>query len=267
MTSIARFEQNGLAIDARVDDGQVWLTYEQTAELFGCTRENVVAHVGAILDDQELPPETCKDFLQVRTEGNRSVNRSARHLNQDMVMAAGFRIRSPMASAYRRWAILVLKGEAAPLAAPKRPPTVAELCLAQAQALVEHELRMEVTEARVEALEQHQAQALAAADDALALPPATVDVSGRTQGQMAVAAMKAWAVSHAGAFQHATRLFYGAVLERPETRIDLRARLNFAKRNKSRGSKAKRLCDIIDDSGVAAEIYAIARQLFAEKAA
>jgi hypothetical protein len=83
---------------------------------------------------------------------------------------------------------------------------------------------------------------------------------------MSVALINSWAINHNGAYQDTYNKFYQAVVERPETRIDLKTRLNNSK-SKTPGSKKPRLSDVIDASGKSAEIYAIARQLFAKTVA
>lgn len=53
-----------------------WMTQAQMAELFQCTRSNVNLHLQAIYREGELIEQaTCKDFLQVRKEGLREVQR------------------------------------------------------------------------------------------------------------------------------------------------------------------------------------------------
>lgn len=57
-------------------DGTVWMTQAQMAELFQCTRSNVNLHLQAIYREGELIEQaTCKEFLQVRKEGLREVQR------------------------------------------------------------------------------------------------------------------------------------------------------------------------------------------------
>lgn len=143
-----------------------------------------------------------------------------------------------------------------------KPLTQAELIAASANMLVQIERAQAEHERRLANVEAVQAKSASELDDALALPAPPVDASERTYGQMAIALVKSWGNVHS-AYDQANRMLYQAVLERPETRIDLRARLEFAKRHKERGKRPKRLCDIIDDSGKAEHVYAIARQLFA----
>lgn len=260
MTNLIKYESCGIALDARIEDGQAWLTYEQTAELFGVDINTIKEHAVGVINDLELQELTRRNFRLVRSEGNRSVNRDIVHLNQDLVLHVGYRVRSDRGIEFRRWATAVIKGEAQSLATPRL--TQAELIAASANMLVQIERAQAEHERRLANVEAVQAKSASELDDALALPAPPVDASERTYGQMAIALVKSWGNVH-NAFDQANRMLYQAVLERPETRIDLRARLEFARRNKERGKKPKRLCDIIDESGKAEHVYAIARQLFA----
>lgn len=55
--------------------------------------------------DGELSDEaTHKKFLLVRQEGSRQVKREIDHYNLDMIIALGYRVQSPVAVHFRRWA-------------------------------------------------------------------------------------------------------------------------------------------------------------------
>jgi hypothetical protein len=65
-----------LQLDVRIDSETVWLTQTQIAELFDVTRQNVNLHMLNVYQEGELDRDsTCKDFLQVRQEGRRTVRR------------------------------------------------------------------------------------------------------------------------------------------------------------------------------------------------
>jgi hypothetical protein len=65
------------SIEARYEDETIWLTQKLMAELFATTRENINQHLATIYQSEELSQEaTCKNFLQVRQEGTREVQRS-----------------------------------------------------------------------------------------------------------------------------------------------------------------------------------------------
>lgn len=80
------------------------------AELYQTTRPNIVQHIKNIYADGELDElATCKNFLQVRQEGNRQVSREIPFYNLDMIISLGYRIRSVIATHFRRWATERLK--------------------------------------------------------------------------------------------------------------------------------------------------------------
>lgn len=71
-------DDNGLSnVNVRFEGEDVWLSAEQLQQLFQASRQDVAYHIEQIYADGELQQEaTCKKFLQVRTEGNRSVKRN-----------------------------------------------------------------------------------------------------------------------------------------------------------------------------------------------
>ena len=69
-------QEGGDSIQARYEDETLWLTKQLMAELFGTTRANISIHLRNIYESGELTETaTCKEFLQVRTEGSRQVSR------------------------------------------------------------------------------------------------------------------------------------------------------------------------------------------------
>lgn len=97
-------------VELRLDGDTVWLTQKQIAELFDTSVQNVSAHINNILTDLELTESaTIKEYLIVQNEGAREINRSVTHYNLDMILAVGYRVRSPRGVQFRRWANTVLK--------------------------------------------------------------------------------------------------------------------------------------------------------------
>lgn len=70
--------EDGLTqIDVKLEDGTIWLSQQQIAELFNTSRTNIVEHIQNIYQEGELEANsTCREFRQVRNEGNRTVNRN-----------------------------------------------------------------------------------------------------------------------------------------------------------------------------------------------
>jgi hypothetical protein len=97
-------------IEVKVQDETVWLTQQQMADLFRTSRTNVVEHIKHIYVEGELDEDsTCRNFRQVRKEGNREVTREMPFYNLDMIISLGYRVKSAIATNFRRWATERLK--------------------------------------------------------------------------------------------------------------------------------------------------------------
>lgn len=100
-----RTEDQATRIEVRLQEGTAWLTQAQLAELFQTTPQNITQHLKALYSEGELEESaTCKDYLQVRSEGGRTVRRTLRHYNLDAILAVGYRVRSPRGTQFRQWA-------------------------------------------------------------------------------------------------------------------------------------------------------------------
>ena len=107
---IYQSEDGETRIDVKFTGDTVWLSQQQMAELFQTSRSNVVEHLQHIYDDNELDEiSTCRKFRQVRMEGTRQVSREIPFYNLDMIISLGYRIRSVIATRFRRWATERLK--------------------------------------------------------------------------------------------------------------------------------------------------------------
>jgi len=100
------------AVEVRLDAEHetVWLTQAQMAELFDVKPQNITMHLKNVYADGELVEEaTCKDFLQVRQEGQREVKRKRKHYSLDAVISVGYRVSSTRATRFRIWATRTLR--------------------------------------------------------------------------------------------------------------------------------------------------------------
>ena len=96
-------------VSVRMDGDSVWLSQAQIAELFQTTTQNITQHIKNIYEENELMEiATCKDFLQVQSEGVRQVSRNIIHYNLEMIIAIGYRVKSNIGTQFRRWATWVL---------------------------------------------------------------------------------------------------------------------------------------------------------------
>lgn len=103
--------EDGLTkIEVRLENDSVWLSQQQMADLYQTSRTNVVEHIKHIYEEQELDIDsTCRNFRQVRQEGNRQVERDIPFYNLDMIISLGYRVKSRIATNFRRWATERLK--------------------------------------------------------------------------------------------------------------------------------------------------------------
>lgn len=102
---IYQTEDRSTKVDVRLKNETVWMTQKAIAELYQTTPQNITLHIKNIYRDEELVEEaTCKNYLQVQSEGNREVNRNRLHYNLEMIIAIGYRVRSHRGTQFRRWA-------------------------------------------------------------------------------------------------------------------------------------------------------------------
>lgn len=69
-------EDGKARVECRFENETLWLSQALMAELFETTPQNIPLHLKALYEDGEIDPEaTCKDYLQVRSEGERQIRR------------------------------------------------------------------------------------------------------------------------------------------------------------------------------------------------
>ncbi|MCF0057752.1 virulence RhuM family protein [Dyadobacter sp. CY356] len=97
-------------VDVFLEEETIWLTQKAMAALFDTTPQNITMHIKNIYEQEELVEiATCKDFLQVRNEGGRFVERSQKYYNLDVIISVGYRVNSSKATQFRIWATQTLK--------------------------------------------------------------------------------------------------------------------------------------------------------------
>lgn len=91
----------------RAEDGSVWLTQLELATLFQTTKQNISLHVRNVLTEGELQAEkVVKEDLTTATDGKRY---RTQLYNLDMILAIGYRVKSPRGTQFRQWATTHLK--------------------------------------------------------------------------------------------------------------------------------------------------------------
>ena len=99
------YRDGSLNLQVRLDGQTVWLTQRLIAELFQVTVPTVNEHLRNISEEGELDAgATIRKFRIVQTEGGRQVSRDVEHYNLDVILAVGYRVRSPRGTQFRQWA-------------------------------------------------------------------------------------------------------------------------------------------------------------------
>jgi prophage maintenance system killer protein len=97
-------------LDIKLEQETLWLSQLQMGHLFETSPENVLMHLKNIFTDKELDETaTTKDFLVVRQEGKRQVQRQIKHYSLDAIISVGYRVNSSRATQFRIWATRTLK--------------------------------------------------------------------------------------------------------------------------------------------------------------
>ena len=67
-------------------------------------------HIGNAYKESELEKgATCKEYLQVQTEGKRKVTRKVKYYDLDVIISVGYRVHSKRGTAFRIWARQIIK--------------------------------------------------------------------------------------------------------------------------------------------------------------
>ena len=103
-------EDGAVSVPVLFDGETAWATQAQVAELFGTTRPNITMHLRNAYASGEIEQAaTSKDFLQVRREGSRDVQRTVTRYDLEAMISVGYRVNSREGVRFRRWANAVLR--------------------------------------------------------------------------------------------------------------------------------------------------------------
>jgi len=90
-------------VDCRLEDGTMWLQQAQIARLYGRERSGVTKHIRNIFDEGELNEGSNVKILHITTSF-----KPVAFYSLDVIIAVGFRVKSPQATQFRQWATSVL---------------------------------------------------------------------------------------------------------------------------------------------------------------
>lgn len=99
---IYQTEEGLTNINVKMQDETVWLTQQQLVELYQSSKSNVSEHIKHIFEEGELE----KDLVvrKFRTTASDGKNYNVTYYNLDMIISLGYRIKSSIATQFRRWA-------------------------------------------------------------------------------------------------------------------------------------------------------------------
>lgn len=102
--------EDGQDVQVRLDQGTLWLSQAQMAELFGKDSDTIGLHLKNIFKEGELDSQaTTEDSSVVRQEGKRQVRRKIKFYNLDAIISVGYRVNSKKGTQFRIWATQRLK--------------------------------------------------------------------------------------------------------------------------------------------------------------
>jgi len=93
-----------------IEGEDTWVTQAGMTEIFGVGKSSISDHLKNIFDSGELNRiATVRKIRTVQVEGDREVTRNLVHYNLDVILSVGYRVNSPQAIQFRKWANVVLK--------------------------------------------------------------------------------------------------------------------------------------------------------------
>ena len=94
-------------LDVRVEGETVWLTQKLIAELFAKDVRTINEHIQNVFEEQELVSDSVIRNFRITASDGKSYN--VQHYNLDVIIAVGYRAKSPQATQFRIWATQVLR--------------------------------------------------------------------------------------------------------------------------------------------------------------
>ena len=94
-------------INLKLENGTVWLNQLEIAELFETTKQNVSKHIKAIFEDGELFEKVVVNYQLTTTQHGaikgKTQTKKVAYYNLDMILAIGYRVRSPRGIQFRNY--------------------------------------------------------------------------------------------------------------------------------------------------------------------
>jgi len=104
---IYQSENGSTKIDVRFVDETVWLTQAQLCELYQTSKSNISEHIKHIFEEGELEENSVVRKFRTTASDGKCYNTT--YYNLDMIISLGYRVKSLIATQFRRWATERLK--------------------------------------------------------------------------------------------------------------------------------------------------------------
>ena len=106
-------EDGNSKINLTLENGTIWLSQLQIAELFQTSKQTISKQIKNILEDGELDEKVVVNYLFIATEQGEMKGRLTKskvaYYNLDMILAIGYRIQFPRGIQFRKYTSTVLK--------------------------------------------------------------------------------------------------------------------------------------------------------------
>jgi hypothetical protein len=99
-------EDGRTRIECRFEGETIWLTQKLMAELFQKDIRTINEHIQNVFAEGELTEESV--IRKFRITANDGKSYETQHYNLEMIIAVGYRVRSPRGTQFRRWATVRL---------------------------------------------------------------------------------------------------------------------------------------------------------------
>ena len=100
--------QDGLTkINVKFEDETVWLTQAQLVELYQTSKSNISEHIKHIFEEHELDENSVVRNFRTTASDGKTYN--TKFYNLDMIISLGYRVKSIVATQFRRWVTELIK--------------------------------------------------------------------------------------------------------------------------------------------------------------
>lgn len=94
--------ENKISINVQIEDETVWLTQDQTEELFSKSKKTISEYTVNIFSKGELSEHSVVRNFQIAAADGK--NYEVKHYNLDIIMSVGYRVRSLRGIQFHQWA-------------------------------------------------------------------------------------------------------------------------------------------------------------------